>query len=105
MFRMFRTRGFFHLKQYFLKNLKNISISFVFIFVSFSLGNLFGIFSKKIENSFFIIFLMNFWLEFFCFIIYSQKIPDNKIIRKRYLNLIKQGFLIGIFVEAFKVGS
>ena len=102
---MFRTRDFFYFKEYFLKNFKNISLSLMFLFISFSFGNLFGIFSKKIPNNFLIILLMNFWLELFCFIIYSQKIPDNKIIRKKYLNFIKQGFLIGIFVEAFKVGS
>ena len=82
---------------------KPISISIIlFLFFSwFSLGNFFGI---LIKSSLYQIQYLIFVLLVSEFISYVNiKFHENKFFY--YLNICKRGFLIGIFVEAFKVGS
>ena len=81
---------------------KNISLLVLCIFSSFFCGNYFGIYSKILENSFLFITLNIFVVEIINFVIYSKL---DKILVKVLLIALKRGFLIGIFVEAYKVGS
>ncbi len=93
---------------FFKESARSIPLALLCIFSSFSLGNLFGIYSKNTGNNFLTLFLMSTILELISFFVYSpipQKVNFNENSSKKYFNLLKQGFLIGIFVEAFKVGS
>lgn len=79
----------------------SISINLFLFFICFCLGNFFGI---LIKSSIYQIQYLIFILIISEFISYgSTKFQDLKIFY--YLNICKRGFLIGIFVEAFKVGS
>nr|YP_009478322.1 conserved protein Ycf20 [Prototheca cutis]BBD20229.1 conserved protein Ycf20 [Prototheca cutis] len=105
-----------------MENLKNLLVNFqyekinffsLFLLVcSFTLGNLIGIISKKINYNIFTIFFFNIIIEFINYLCYSSNTLEslfNKIpIRgkiKILLNIFKRGLLLGIFVEAFKLGS
>jgi hypothetical protein len=85
-------------------SLKNLSISLLLILIGFSFGNFFGISSKITQNSFIFIFISIFFVELIGFFQYSKNNMNNQLIIE-YLNTLKRGFLIGILVEAFKVGS
>jgi hypothetical protein len=95
-------------------NLSTIWFFIVLLFLAFSVGNIFGIYSKNIKNlySFFLIHLI--FIELISFFYYSRNFKlekktllptDQKNFLVKSLNILKRGFLIGIFVEAFKVGS
>ena len=84
------------------KNLKNLSWLVFLIFIAFIFGNLFGISTKNINSSYLYIFLII--IEFISFLKYSKNIVRENFITNN-LNVFKRGFLIGIFIEAFKVGS
>ena len=102
----FTTIKFVKLKEDFLSFL-------VLLFIGFFFCNLFGtvvdsIRKFNIADSFliFIIILLN---EFINFNIYSRyKSEINTKIRSKklsFLNAFKVGFLLGIFIDSFKVGS
>ena len=112
------------LSQLIKTNLSTIWFFIVLLFFAFSVGNIFGIYSKNIKNlySFFLINLI--FIELISFFYYSRnfeflkktilpadqgdRIAGTKDLPKfliKSLNILKRGFLIGIFVEAFKVGS
>uniref|UniRef100_UPI0030015F35 conserved protein Ycf20 n=1 Tax=Prototheca paracutis TaxID=2034905 RepID=UPI0030015F35 len=107
-----------------MKNLKKLLFNFqyekinffsLFLLVcSFTLGNLIGIISKKINYNIFTIFFFNIIIEFINYCCYSSnnieplfnRIPIlGKKKFKTFLNIFKRGLLLGIFVEAFKLGS
>lgn len=100
-----------------LFNLQHEKINFFSLFLlvfSFTLGNLIGIISKKINYNIFSIFFFNIIIEIINYLCYSSntiKSLFNKIIIiknkkvKILLNIFKRGLLLGIFVEAFKLGS
>jgi Protein of unknown function (DUF565) len=100
-------------KNLFKINLENFSLFILLILTAFIFGNFFGLYSKSTPNIFYFILIANFLLEIISFWHYSQylnlillqnfKSPYNFFFK--ILNSIKRGFLIGIFVEAFKVGS
>jgi hypothetical protein len=85
--------------------LKNFPYSITKLFFSFLIafcsGNFFGLCIKQNNNQFFLILLTLSILEYISYI--SEKSSKKPIIY--YMNIYKRGFLIGIFVEAFKVGS
>ncbi len=92
------------------KNVKKIPFNLFFIFSGFFIGNIFGIATKSSFAQFNIIFFMILF-ESITFATYSSiffKLKSNIVLAKitlLFLNSIKKGFLIGIFLEAFKVGS
>jgi len=85
--------------------------SFFFLLCGFMFGNLIGVYSTKICYNETTLILFNIVLEMLNFICYSllnltnknNNIITNKI--KNLINIIKRGLLLGIFVEAFKLGS
>lgn len=90
------------------KNIKKLSFFSFLLLLSFVCGNLFGMYLKEIENFYLNIFINLLLIECISFFKYSKKIKfylteENLFIKS--LNVLKRGFLIGIFVEAFKVGS
>lgn len=81
---------------------------------SFTLGNLIGIISKKINYNIFSILFFNIIIEIINYLCYSSNninlLFTNIVILKNkkakaLLNIFKRGLLLGIFVEAFKLGS
>lgn len=96
------------LNQNLFENSKKISFFLFLLLISFVSGNLFGLYLKQIEDFYFNLFLNLIFIELISFLKYSKKIPlynnENNFLIKS-LNVLKRGFLIGIFVEAFKVGS
>lgn len=103
----------------FLKKKLNIkkefqAFSFLLLLIGFVCGNLFGINFYFIKWNFFSIFFVPFLLEVVNFVQKELKknIAKNKQLKNCNLKLkllffdyLKRGFLLGIFVEAFKVGS
>jgi len=102
------------------------------IMTAFVFGNLFGISTKSLENPKVISFFTICGIEFISFLKYSKyfkimAIPWLRFAQHKssiswhakqcltrilennyslfYLNSLKRGFLIGLFIEAFKVGS
>jgi hypothetical protein len=108
---MNKNQSIFSFRKVFKINLEHISLFISLILTSFICGNFFGICSKSAPNIFYIILITNFILEVISFCNYSPYsiFSQQFIIRYNFflklLNSIKRGFLIGIFVEAFKVGS
>ena len=78
-------------------------INFFFILFSFLLGNLFGINSKLIIWNGISLFLITLILELINIINSKKKTKLDRLLV--ILTSIKRGFLLGIFLEAFKVGS
>ena len=93
------------LKKQILK--KNINLLIFFILCSFLFGNIFGLNSKiflmKSPESLF--FICPFIVELLNFlaILLKEKI-SNKKFYITYIS-IRRGFFLGIFIEAFKLGS
>ena len=91
------------------EKIKFQGINFFFILFSFSLGNLFGINSKLIFWNGISLFLIPIILELINSINSKNLVNTKKRIKTDtlviVLNSIKRGFLLGIFLEAFKVGS
>jgi hypothetical protein len=83
-------------------NFKNLSWFVFLIFLAFIFGNLFGISTKNLNSISSFIFLII--IEFISYLKYSKNIVKENFITNN-LNVLKRGFLIGIFIEAFKVGS
>ena len=88
-------------------NFKKIPVFIILIFFAFICGNIFGLHSKVNENLYTFVLLTIGVTECISYLKYSkserQIILINNLITN--LNVLKRGFLIGIFVEAFKVGS
>ena len=103
------------LRKVIKKNFSQISSLLFSILIAFIFGNLFGI-TSKITNPFVFILGTIILLEIINFLKFSNKLK-TKVSHKKtnlmksdkrintLLNAVKRGFLIGIFVEAFKVGS
>lgn len=91
------------------EKIKFQGINFFFILFSFLLGNLFGINSKLIFWNGIFLFLIPIILELINSINSKNLVNKKKIVKIDtlviILNSIKRGFLLGIFLEAFKVGS
>lgn len=93
-------------------NFSKISLLLLSIFLAFICGNIFGILSKLL-NPFVLMVLTLLIFElinYFKFALKSKIKIENQSSKNLnqipiFLNVIKRGFLIGIFVEAFKVGS
>ena len=114
------TRYYSKLSQFFtftsikFVKLKEGFLSFlILLFIGFFFGNLFGtvvdsIRKFNIADSFliFIIILLNEFINFNIYGRYKSEIT-TKIRSKKltFLNAFKVGFLLGIFIDSFKVGS
>ena len=99
MFNNFRFFKYFQLNKITFKK-ENIPVNVFFILSAFFIGNIFGLLTKNLNshiNGFLIIIL----LELINNIHLNKKLSPISI----YFNFLKRGFLIGIFIEAFKVGS
>ena len=83
---------------------------FFLLLCSFIFGNLIGIYSKTISYNIFSLVLFNIILELLNFLNYSllnSQIHTTTLIKKikTIINIFKRGLLLGIFLEAFKLGS
>ncbi len=99
--------------------LKNInSFDFFLLLCAFVYGNIFSIQCSKINWGFFVIFGIVFLIEISEIVFYldfnsNKKTPSRTIPYFSFFRIspfclvttMKRGFLLGIFVEAFKVGS
>ena len=112
------TRYYTKLNQFFsfiakkFIKLKNSFLPFLFLlFTGFFFGNLFGTFVDFIRNfniaDSILILLLLLFNEFINFVIYSnyRKKLSTKSKKFNFLNAFKIGFLLGIFIDSFKVGS
>jgi len=83
----------------------NLPIFLLFLLIGFVLGNFFGILTTNCFSDFPIFFSILI-IELISFLKYNIafQIPNQKLFLS-LLNFFKNGFLIGIFLEAFKVGS
>lgn len=81
------------------------SLSFLLILIGFIIGNSFGINFYFINWNIVSIFLVPFLLEIGNYL--KTKIFTNKNFKLNlnFFDYFKRGFLLGIFMEAFKVGS
>lgn len=76
------------------------NILFLF-FIFFSIGNFFGLMIKTTSYQIQYLFIILLISELISYL--NLKFQTSTFFY--YLNICKRGFLIGIFVEAFKVGS
>ena len=85
---------------------KNINLIIFFILLSFLFGNIFGLNSQKFLFDFpgILFFVFPLFLEIINFLVFFQKKNSNKKFSFIMIS-IRRGFLLGIFIEAFKVGS
>lgn len=81
---------------------KKLIFFIVLILSAYSFGNFFGLYSKNVSNLSVYFALTTLILELINWLKYSQKNSGNFL---HIINNVKRGFLIGVFVEAFKVGS
>lgn len=92
-------------------NLNKISFLIFLLFFAFICGNVFGIYSKTADNISLFLFITIINIEFISFLKYKKKCQSleqeliNSNFFTKFINVLKRGFLIGLFVEAFKVGS
>jgi hypothetical protein len=81
---------------------------FLFLY-AFLCGNLFTIQCSKLDWGLFLIFGVVFSLEIiqkFAYSVFYQKESNQNFIPCFFfVTLVKRGFLLGFFIEAFKVGS
>jgi hypothetical protein len=100
-----------YLKKYKINNIKSLSLLILCIGSGFIFGNVFGIYTRTFSNPYVFVVHSMCFMEFINFFKYRKKC---QFIEKNYLgntclstclNATKRGFLIGVFVEAFKVGS
>jgi hypothetical protein len=86
---------------------KNINHLVFILLLSFLLGNIFGLNSENLLFNFpgVVFFIFPVVVEILNFFSFFLKQKGQK--KKFYLILIsfRRGFLLGIFIEAFKVGS
>ena len=88
-------------------NKKNIIFLIFFLLLGFFFGNIFGLNSKILINSF-----CDFLFLFFPLVIEILNFINNKTKEKNMsktffliFTSLRRGFLLGIFIEAFKLGS
>ncbi len=86
---------------------KNINILIFFLLSSFLFGNIFGLNSKTLllKSPETLFFIFPFLIEILNLLTYVIK---QKFYNKNFyiiLMSIRRGFLLGIFIEAFKLGS
>jgi hypothetical protein len=86
-----------------LKQLK--SFDFLVLLVAFLYGNIFSIQNSEFNWSFFLIFFIAFLLEFLNKLVYLLQKKKKFFYFSILINTMKRGFLLGFFLEAFKVGS
>lgn len=80
------------------------TFSFLLLLIGFIFGNLFGLNFHFIKWNIFSIFVVSFLLEIGNF--FQNRSKNCKLYSKFLIfNYFKRGFLLGIFIEAFKVGS
>ena len=102
----FITKKFLKLKEGFLSFL-------ILLFIGFFFGNLLGTIVDSIRKlniaDSILIFILILFNEYINFNIYSDyKLTINNVIKVKnlnFLNAFKIGFLLGIFIDSFKVGS
>jgi hypothetical protein len=100
-----------NLKNYKKTNIKRLSTLILCIGTSFTFGNIFGISTKSFTNPYIFVFCSMCCIEYISFVKYSKKcqIVEKNFIGTTFLstclNAAKRGFLTGLLVEAFKVGS
>ena len=114
------TRYYSQLSQFFnfiskkFIKLKGNFLSFLIsLFTGFFFGNLFGTIVDSIRQlhvaDSFLILLLLLFNEFINFNVYSYKKKKinttSKVKKFNFLNAFKIGFLLGIFIDSFKVGS
>ena len=102
---MYQKRIFNSLKNIKKPPGKSLSGLVIAILVAFACGNMFGMYTKTITHPELIICSSIFVVELISFFKYSLLFRKNEILFLFLLNAIKRGFLIGLFVEAFKLGS
>ncbi len=97
---------------YFLKIkkiVKKINVSdFLILLIGFVYGNLFVINYSNANWNFLLIFFIIFFVELINksnYFIFFKNYTENNFFLFNFINTIRRGFLLGIFVEAFKVGS
>ena len=96
---------------YFSKNRESFFLTFFVLLCSFYGGTLFGILTKMIFKNKILIFSIPWFLEFINFYYFEtpSKVASGKEKAQNLstvlLNALKRGFLLGIFVDAFRVGS
>ena len=84
------------------------SFDFFLLLAGFLYGNLFGITFSQFNWGIFLIFLIVLTVEFLNKGLYFSSTVlknKNKNSLEILLNTSKRGFLLGFFIEAFKVGS
>lgn len=79
----------------------SITIFLSIFFTFFLFGNFFGLLIKSSNNQ--IILLLSSILISELIGFYNNRLKNVQLLV--YFNICKRGFLLGIFVEAFKVGS
>jgi hypothetical protein len=88
---------------------EKINVSdFLILLIGFVYGNLFVINYSTANWNFLLIFFIIFFVELVNksnYFIFFKKYTENNFFLFNFINTSKRGFLLGIFVEAFKVGS
>jgi uncharacterized membrane protein YoaK (UPF0700 family) len=96
---------------YFSKNRESFFLTFFVLLCSFYSGTLFGILTKMFFKNKLLIFSVPWLLELINIYYFEKTIKvHNNTKKAQYLstillNALKRGFLLGIFVDAFRVGS
>ena len=96
---------------YFSRNRESFFLTFFVLLCSFYGGTLFGILTKMFFKNKILIFSIPWLLEFINCYYFKKTIKVEKNKEKAQdlstilLNALKRGFLLGIFVDAFRVGS
>lgn len=92
-------------------------LDFFILLYGFLYGNLLAIQCSNSELNFLLIFLVVCFLEILQRVLYFNFssdhknnldfVPKNSVLRSQFLviNTLKRGFLLGFFLEAFKLGS
>ena len=93
------------LKIQFLK--KNTNVLVFFVLFSFLFGNIFGLNSQilLINSSGFLFFIFPLIIEILNFLIFCLKKQNSNTYLCLIFISIRRGFFLGIFLEAFKLGS
>jgi hypothetical protein len=88
---------------------KNINVLIFFLLSSFLLGNIFGLNSKffLFQSPEILLFFVPLLIEILNLLTYNfkQKFSNRNRIFILVIISIRRGFFLGIFIEAFKLGS
>lgn len=80
-------------------------LDFLALLSAFIYGNLFAIHNSEMNWGFALIFCIVVFLEFINQTLYFFREKHTLVYPYVLVNTLKRGFLLGFFVEAFKVGS